>query len=64
MALVIRKVEGGYSLQISPPHGRKAWESVEPLSYKALLRTANQQGVPAQDFWDAALDADPDLANT
>jgi len=64
MALVIRKVEGGYSLQLSPPHGRKVWSSVKPLSYQSLMRISNDLGVPVQDFWDAALEADPELRNT
>lgn len=64
MGLIIRKVEGGYSLQLSPPHARTNWVSIEPLSYEALVQIANEQGVHAQDFWDAALEADPQLWNT
>jgi hypothetical protein len=64
VALEIRKIEGGYSLQISPPHGREAWSSVEPLSYQSLMRISSDLGVPVQDFWDAALEADPELRNS
>tara|TARA_R110002051_G_scaffold146438_1_gene219245 strand:- start:43 stop:237 length:195 start_codon:yes stop_codon:yes gene_type:complete len=64
MGLLIRKVEGGYSLQVSPPEARKAWASTKPLTYKELIRKSNDLRLYAQDFWDAAVEADPELRNT
>lgn len=62
--LKITKSTGGFHMDVSPPHAQRAWRSALPMSFEALMQKANALGVPVQDFYDAAIGADPQIRST
>ena len=62
--LKITKHAAGFQMEVSPPYSLKAWKSCKPMSFKELMMQANELGIPAQDFYCAACEADPSVRNT
>ena len=62
--LKIAKVIAGFHMEVSPPHSLTSWKSLRPMPFHELMQKADALGVPAQDFYDAAIEADPDVRNT
>jgi len=60
VAIVIRKVEGGYVAHVTPPEGRgHEWRSREALSADALIAELKSLGCHQTDIGDAFYEADP-----
>ena len=62
MPILIRRLEDGlYSAQVSPPHGRKQWNTAGMVEGH-LVQVLLQLGCHQTDIGDAFEDADPGWA--
>ena len=52
----VRRDDGGYSVQVSPPHSTAVWSSPVPLSPTEVLAELGKRGCHSTDITDA-LDA-------
>lgn len=60
MAIVIEKQDGGYSAQVTPPHGGGIpWTTTQPMSRDALIAALRERGCHQTDIGDAFYEADP-----
>ena len=61
MAIVIRRVDGLYEAEVTPPHGRGIpWKSPAPLGRDAMVEALRERGCHQTDIGDAFYEADPE----
>jgi hypothetical protein len=61
MAIVIRRVDGLYEAEVTPPHGGGiAWQSPMPLTRDQMIQALRERGCHQTDIGDAFYDADPE----
>jgi hypothetical protein len=59
MAISIQKTGGGYSAQVTPPHGDYPWATEQPISVRDLVAALRALGCHTTDIGDAFYEADP-----
>ena len=59
MPIVIRKIEGGYTGQVTPPHA-EAWQTEQPVTASELVSALRELGCHTTDIADAFTQANPD----
>ncbi len=66
MSITIRKADGLYKAEVTPPHGGGVrWVSPRAMSRDELVEALRERGCHQADIGDAFYEADPDwLADT
>jgi len=59
MAISIQKAEGGYTAQVTPPHGDRPWATERPMSVKELVAALRALSCHTTDIGDAFYEANP-----
>ena len=61
MSIEIRRVDGLYEAEVTPPHGnRSLWRSPQPMTRIELIDALRDLGCHQTDIGDAFYEADPE----
>ena len=61
MAILVRRVDGLYEAEVTPPHGGGVpWNSPAPLRREELVEALGARGCHPTDIGDAFYEADPE----
>jgi len=59
VAILIKTAEGGYTAQVTPPHGDHLWATARPMSVNELVDALRTLGCHTTDIGDAFYEANP-----
>lgn len=61
MAIIVRRVDGLYEAEVTPPHGGGVlWKSPTPLRRDDMIEALRARGCHQTDIGDAFYEADPE----
>ncbi len=61
MAITVRRVDGLYEAEVTPPHGRgNPWKTAAPMGRDELVDALLKRGCHQTDIGDAFYEADPE----